>query len=153
MTAIDQYTVRVNFTIHNATELCKIYCYSTNDPESRQLYIANTTIQSNNTPNTTNELLSTFLPIPTRTTDQMSSTHSIIDATSSTKIQPTGTIGTTGVSEVHTVITGKGDKNKNTNTSLIIALIIVLMVMVLAGVIINLMMLMLTLKKKENSKC
>lgn len=141
----------MNFTIHNATELCKIYCYSTNDPESRQLCITNTTVQSNNTPNTsTNELLSTFLPIPTRTTDQMSSTHSIIEATS-TKIQPTGTIGTTGASEVHTVITGKGDKNKNTNTSLIIALIIVLMVMVLAGVIINPMTLMLTLKKKENS--
>ena len=105
-----------------------------------------TTETTDNTSNTSiSKSTSTFLPIPTRTINQMSSTQLMTEST--TNVQPTGTIDTTRISQVHT---GSGS-NENNNTALIIVLLL-LMVVLLTVAIIHLM---LTLKnqKMEDSHC
>ena len=144
VTTIDTYTVRVNFTIYNATELCQIHCYSTSNPETRRLHITIVNMTSTSITDST-------IPTSTRAVGQSSSTHSLTNATPSHNIQPTTTISTTEISQVHNANTGGGDGNVNTNTGMIIALLI-LMVAVFIATMINLMFTIRNWKRQE-SKC
>ena len=151
VTVIDQYTVRVNFTIYNATGLCQITCSATDHAETRKLHITN--IVNSDTPCTSmSKSTSMITPSPTRTNDITTLTRSQTYTTSSSAdIQPTTSVSrlnTTGISQVDVLNTG-GDTNSN--TGMLIALLLLVMILL----IMTTLNLMLNIKKQrsQDSKC
>ena len=155
MTVIGQYTVRVNFTITNATKRCKIHCYFTNHLETRTLDIIDAVVNSDNASYISmNESTSTLTPIPTRTVVQ--TTRSF---TSPLYIQSTITINITRISSEHQVIAGINDNDNNNNNDnrinnsngMIIALLSLVAILLIVGVL----NLMFTIKncKRQDQKC
>ena len=150
VTIIDQYTVRVNFTIYNTTGLCQVTCLSTDYAETRRLHVTNT-VNSDTSYTSTNELTPMITPTLTRTNDKATSTQSLTYTIISSDIQlivTTGILNTTGISQVDTIDTG-GDTNSNSD--MIIALILLVMILL----IVTTLNLMLTIKNQRNeeSKC
>ena len=169
MTIVNQYTVRVDFIIRNATETCKIYYYSTNNPRTRTLPVINTAVNSDKVSHsTTRKLTSTFAttltpttvltfkqtsiltPTPTRMIDQISSTHSPSTySTSSPNIKPTtDTMETSQENDHVNTSSDQDDSNKDNNGMTIALLLLVVLLLVLS--IINIMLNIMRWKKGRN---
>ena len=145
VTVIGQYTVRVNFTINNATKRCQIYCYSASYPETRTIHITDTAVNSDNASYIPmNESTSTLMPTPTITILQESSTQSLTHVTSPLNIQPTITIR---ISPERQIITGVNNNNDNDNTGMIIALLLLVVILLIIAVL-NLMFTIKNWKRK-----